>query len=102
MAQAGADAIGAIILDDGPEFQNKSKAEQLDVAIEKVQEICLSAHSVNPEVFVLTHGNPFYDVPTARASVERTDAAGYAAGSSAERTPAEQAVTQIVKEFCAI
>lgn len=102
MAEAGADTIGAIILDDGPEFQGKSKAEQLDVAIEKVQQICEAAHAVNPDALVLTHGNPFYDVPTAKASVQRTDAAGYAAGSSGERAPAERAVTAIVEAFCEI
>jgi len=48
---------------------------------------------------VLTHGNPFYDVATARASVERTPAVGYAAGSSGERRPAETAIADITRHY---
>lgn len=102
MARAGADAIGAMILDDGPEFQGITKEESLEVAIGKVQTICEAAHEVNPQAMVLTHGNPFYDVETARASVQKTDAVGYAAGSSGERVPAQKAVADITRQYCSI
>ncbi len=99
MAQIGADAIGAIILDDGPEFKGAATDEALELALEKVRQICTAAHAVNPHVMVLTHGNPFYDVATARASVERTPAVGYAAGSSGERRPAETAIADITRHY---
>lgn len=99
MAQAGADAIGAIILDDGPEFRGLTGSEALEVAVEKVRRICKAAHAVNPDTVVLTHGNPFYDVDTARASIEGTGAAGYASGSSGERLPAENAISDITRRF---
>lgn len=99
MAQAGADAIGAMILDDGPEFRGITGEQALEVALEKVRRICRAAHAVNPETMILTHGNPFYDVDTARASIERTDAVGYASGSSGERLPAETAITDITQRF---
>jgi predicted TIM-barrel enzyme len=99
MADAGADSVGAMILDDGPEFQGVSPEERLNAAVEKVQQICEAAHAVNPQVMVLSHGNPFYNAATAGASIERTDAVGYASGSSGERLPAERAITEITQSY---
>ncbi|MFY9119231.1 MAG: phosphoenolpyruvate hydrolase family protein [Syntrophomonadaceae bacterium] len=102
MAEAGADVIGAIVGVTSGGLTGAKEVMTLEKATEEVQKICLAARSVNPEVFVLTHGGPFADVPTAQYSVAHSDADGYAAGSSGERMPTEQAVIAITKEYKSI
>lgn len=102
MAEAGADVIGAIVGVTSGGLTGAKEVMTLEKATEEVQKICLAARSVNPEVFVLTHGGPFADAPTAQYSVAHSDADGYAAGSSGERMPTEQAVIAITKEYKSI
>jgi predicted TIM-barrel enzyme len=99
MAEAGADVIGAIVGVTSGGLTGAKEVMTLEKATEEVQKMCLAARSVNPEVFVLTHGGPFADVPTAQYSVANSDADGYASGSSGERLPTEQAVIAITKEY---
>ena len=58
-----------------------------------------AAHEANPDVIVLTHGGPFKDPESAEISLKNTGAVGYAAGSSGERMPTEQAVSDITRRF---
>ncbi len=102
MAEAGADVIGAIVGVTSGGLTGAKEVMTLEKATEEVQKICLAARSVNPEVFVLTHGGPFADAPTAQYSVAHSDADGYASGSSGERMPTEQAVIAITKEYKSI
>ena len=102
MAEAGADVIGAIVGVTSGGLTGAKEVMTLEKATGEVQKICLAARSVNPEVFVLTHGGPFADAPTAQYSVAHSDADGYASGSSGERMPTEQAVIAITKEYKSI
>ena len=102
MAEAGADVIGAIVGVTGGGLTGAKEVMTLEEATAEVQKMCLAARSVNPDVFVLTHGGPFADVETAQYSVANSDADGYASGSSGERTPTENAVIAITREYKAI
>ena len=99
MAEAGADAIGAIIGVTSGGLTGAKEVMTLDKATAEVQKICLAARSINPEVFILTHGGPFADVATAQFSIANSDADGYASGSSGERMPTESAIIAITKEY---
>lgn len=99
LAGAGANVIGAMILTEGPLFEGKQGEDWFDAAIDSLSAICDAAHSADPAVFVLSHGNAFHDPETARASVLRTAAAGYAAGSSGERVPAQTAISEIMRSY---
>lgn len=99
MAEAGADVVGAIVGVTSGGLTGAKEVMTLEQATEEVQKMCVAARSVNPEVFVLTHGGPFADAATAQYSVAHSDADGYASGSSGERMPTEQAVIAITKEY---
>ncbi|HWP98109.1 MAG TPA: phosphoenolpyruvate hydrolase family protein [Syntrophomonadaceae bacterium] len=99
MAQAGADVIGAIVGVTTGGMTGAKQSKSLEDATKEVQEICIAAKEVNPDVLILTHGGPFNDVLTACYSVINSDAVGYAAGSSGERLPTETAVVQITEQF---
>lgn len=99
MAEAGADVIGAIIGVTSGGLTGAKEVMTLDKATAEVQKICLAARSINPEVFILTHGGPFADVATAQFSIANSDADGYASGSSGERMPTESAIIAITKEY---
>ena len=71
----------------------------LEKAVLQVQAMVEAAKRESPEVMVLTHGGPFADVETAQFSIIHTDAVGYAAGSSGERIPTENAVVDAAKAF---
>ena len=100
MAEAGADVIGAIIGVSGG-LTGAKEVMTLEELPPRVK-MCLAARSVNPDVFVLTHGGPFADAPTAQYSIANSDADGYASGSSGERTPTENAVIAITREYKSI
>jgi predicted TIM-barrel enzyme len=102
MAEAGADVIGAIIGVTSGGLTGAKEVMTLERATAEVQKMCLAARSVNPDVFVLTHGGPFADAPTAQYSIANSDADGYASGSSGERTPTENAVIAITREYKSI
>lgn len=61
--------------------------------------MCEAAHAVRPEVLVVTHGGPFADPETAAYSIANSDAVGYAAGSSGERVPTEQAIVAVTRAY---
>lgn len=99
MAEAGADVIGAIIGVTSGGLTGAQEVMTLEKATDQVQKICQAARSINPEVFILTHGGPFADVSTAQFSIANSDAHGYASGSSGERMPTENAIIAITKEY---
>lgn len=99
MAEAGADVIGAIVGVTSGGLTGAKEVLTLESATSEVQKMCAAARSVNPEVLVLTHGGPFADVDTAQYSIVNSDADGYASGSSGERTPTENAVIAITREY---
>lgn len=99
MAEAGADVVGALLGVTTGGLSGSASAQTLESATETVQEICRAAKAVNPEVMVFTHGGPFKDPSSARYSIINSDAVGYAAGSSGERIPTEQAVVDITRSY---
>ncbi len=99
MAEAGADVLGAIVGVTAGGLTGAAKSLGLEAAAELVQEMCTAARAVRPDILVLTHGGPFKDPETAAYSLAHSDADGYAAGSSAERTPTEKAVTATTREY---
>jgi predicted TIM-barrel enzyme len=99
MAEVGADVIGAIVGVTTGGLTGAKKALSLEEAAEQVRQMVSAAKEVNPEIIVLTHGGPFKDLETAAYSIKNSGAQGYAAGSSGERLPTEQAVIALTKEY---
>jgi predicted TIM-barrel enzyme len=99
MAEAGADMIGAIVGVTAGGLTGAEKSLSLEKATDAVQAICNAAKKVNPDIMVLTHGGPFKDPESAEYSIIHTDAVGYAAGSSGERLPTENAIIEITKLY---
>ena len=54
---------------------------------------------MNPDVMVFTHGGPFKDPQTAEYSILHSEAVGYAAGSSGERLPTENAIIEVTTSY---
>ena len=102
MAAAGADVVGAMIGVTGGGMSGACSVTPLEKAVLQVQAMVEAAKRESPEVMVLTHGGPFADVETAQYSIIHTDAVGYAAGSSGERIPTENAVVDAAKAFKSI
>jgi predicted TIM-barrel enzyme len=99
MAEAGADVVGALVGVTAGGLTGAKKSLSLEEAADAAQAMCLAAKEVNPEIMVLTHGGPFKDPQTAEYSIIHTDAVGYAAGSSGERLPTEQSVTEVTRQY---
>lgn len=99
MTEAGADVLGAIVGVTAGGLTGARKALGLEEATALVQEMCVAAHAVRPDVMVLTHGGPFKDPGTAAYSIAHSDAVGYAAGSSGERMPTEVAVVEATRQY---
>ena len=99
MANVGADIIGTMIGVTAGGNIGAKKVISMDESIDRVIEMMEAAKNINKDIIFLTHGGPFKDIETARESIVRTGAHGYAAGSSGERIPTEQAVTKIVKGY---
>lgn len=99
MADAGADVIGAMVGVTAGGLTGAPGSLGLVEATTRVQEMCEAAHAVRPEVLVVTHGGPFADPETAAYSIANSDAVGYAAGSSGERVPTEQAIVAVTRAY---
>ena len=99
MAEAGADVIGAMVGVTAGGLTGAHGVIGLEEATAIVQGICEAAHAVRREVMVLTHGGPFADPETAAYSIAHSDAVGYAAGSSGERVPTEEAIIAITRAY---
>jgi predicted TIM-barrel enzyme len=99
MAGAGADVIGGMIGVTTGGMSGTAESSSLDEAVDQINAIMEAARKVNPGILVLTHGGPLNDVETARESIQRTGAHGYAAGSSGERIPTERAIVAITEAY---
>jgi predicted TIM-barrel enzyme len=102
MTEAGADVIGAMIGVTAGGLTGAAHTMGLEDATVVVGEIAAAALAARPDVFVLTHGGPFKDPETAAYSIRNSRAVGYAAGSSGERVPTEQAVIAATAAYKAI
>lgn len=99
MAEAGADVVGALVGVTTGGLSGASDSLTLENATEAVQAMCQAAKEVNPDVIVFTHGGPFKDPETAEYSILHSDAVGYAAGSSGERLPTENAIIEVTTSY---
>lgn len=102
MAAAGADVLGAIVGVTAGGLTGAAHVQSIAEATAAVQAMCGAAKEVRPDILVLSHGGPFKDPATAAYSIEHSDAVGYAAGSSGERMPTEQAVVEATRLYKAI
>ena len=99
MAEAGADVVGALVGVTAGGLSGAKDALTLEKATEAAQKMVLAAKEVNPDVMVFTHGGPFKDPQTAEYSILHSGAVGYAAGSSGERLPTENAIVEVTKSY---
>jgi predicted TIM-barrel enzyme len=102
MAAAGADVLGAIVGVTAGGLTGAAHAMTVAEATESVQAMSVAAKEVRADILVLSHGGPFKDPATAAYSIEHSDAVGYAAGSSGERMPTEQAVIEATRQYKSI
>lgn len=100
MAKAGADVIVAHMgLTTGGAI-GASTALSLYEAVAKVQEICLAAKSINPDVIVLCHGGPISTPEDAEFVLQKTKGVhGFYGASSMERLPIEVAIKEQMQKF---
>ncbi len=102
MTEAGADVIGAMVGVTAGGLTGAHGTLGLVEGTELVQAMCEAAHAVRADVMVISHGGPFKDPETAAYSIANSDAVGYAAGSSGERIPTEQAVVAATAAYKAM
>lgn len=103
MAEAGADVIVAHMgLTTGGAI-GASSALSLNKVVPKVQEICLGAKSVSPNIIVLCHGGPISSPEDAEFVLQRTKGLhGFLGASSIERLPIELAIKEQMRKFKSI
>ncbi len=99
MAAAGADVVGAIVGVTAGGTTGAPQTLSLEAATAQVQAMVVAAREENDGILVFTHGGPFKDPETARYSMANSDAVGYAAGSSGERLPTEEAVVGVTRAY---
>ena len=103
MAEAGADIIVAHLGLTTKGAIGATSALSLEQAPAKVQEICDTAKSVNPDVICLCHGGPAALPEDAEYVLQNTEGVhGFYGASSMERLPTEIAITEQMKRFKAI
>jgi len=100
MAEAGADIVVAHMGLTTKGAIGASTALSLEEAAPKVQKICDSAKSVNPDIIVLCHGGPISMPEDADYVLNNTEGVnGFYGASSMERLPTEVAIKEQVQKF---
>lgn len=103
MAEAGADVVVAHMGLTTKGAIGATTALTLEESPEKVQAICDTAKSVNPDVIILCHGGPISMPEDAEYVLHNTTGVhGFYGASSVERLPSETAITAQMKEFKSI
>ena len=103
MAEAGADIVVAHMGLTTKGSIGASTALTLEQSPAKVQEICDTAKSINPEIIVLCHGGPISMPEDAEYVMHNTKGVdGFYGASSVERLPTEVAITEQMEKFKAI
>jgi predicted TIM-barrel enzyme len=96
-ADAGVDVIGVLA---GLEKEPGEDAEtHLSRVLRFVAEVTAAARRRRPDVIVLAHGGPINNVTAAQRAILEAGVDGYATGSSGERVPAEEAITEITRSY---
>ena len=103
MAAAGADIL---IPHMGLTTKGSIGAETavtLESSAQSVQTMHDAAKRVNPDILVLCHGGPIAEPADAQYILDNTEGiVGFYGASSMERLPVEPAITNRVREFCAM
>lgn len=100
MAEAGADIVVAHMGLTTKGAIGASTALSLEEAAAKVQKICDSAKSVNPDIIVLCHGGPISMPEDADYVLNNTEGVnGFYGASSMERLPTEVAIKEQMQKF---
>ncbi|MDP6557098.1 MAG: phosphoenolpyruvate hydrolase family protein, partial [Pirellulaceae bacterium] len=103
MAAAGADIL---IPHMGLTTKGSIGAETavtLELSAQSVQAMHDAAKRVNPDILVLCHGGPIAEPADAQYILDNTEGiVGFYGASSMERLPVEPAITNRVREFCAL
>ena len=103
MAKAGADVVVAHMGLTTKGAIGATSAITLKEAPKKVQEICDTAKSVNPDIIVLCHGGPISMPDDAEYVLQNTKGVdGFYGASSMERLPVEVAIKEQMKQFKAV
>ena len=103
MAEAGADVIVAHMGLTTKGAIGASTALTLEQSPAKVQEICDTAKSINPDIIVLCHGGPISMPEDAEYVIHNTTGVdGFYGASSVERLPSEIAIREQMERFKAI
>ncbi len=103
MAEAGADVVVAHMGLTTKGAIGASTALTLEQSPAKVQEICDTAKSINPDVIVLCHGGPISMPEDAEYVIHNTKGVdGFYGASSVERLPSEVAIKEQMEKFKAI
>lgn len=99
MAEAGADMICAHVGPSKGGMAGWAVEEESDGMMEHIEEMRKAVRAINPDIFFLIHGGPFYDPDSTAVIYEKTDAEGFVAASAVERIPIENAVTGVCRGF---
>lgn len=103
MADAGADVVVAHMGLTTKGAIGASTAFTLEQCPAKVQEICDTAKSSNPDIIVLCHGGPISMPEDAEYVIHNTTGVdGFYGASSVERLPSEVAIKEQMERFKAI
>jgi Predicted TIM-barrel enzyme, possibly a dioxygenase len=99
MVEAGADIISANLgLTKGGELGAK-KVLSLEAGVRLANRIFQRVIKINPDQILIVNGGPVTSPIDLQYVYNNTEAAGYLGGSSFERLPSEQIVTDLILEF---
>lgn len=100
MIDAGVDAICIHLgLTLGGKLGPKKKILNLQAAVKLVNKIIKKANEVNPEVIKMIFGGPVNKPVDLQFIYDKTEIDGYIGGSSFERIPTEQMITEVTQSF---
>ncbi|MFV0477706.1 MAG: phosphoenolpyruvate hydrolase family protein [Parahaliea sp.] len=99
MAAAGADMICAHAGPSKGGLAGWEVEEQSEAMMAHFQNMMKAVRDINPDIFFLIHGGPFYDPESTNVIYQKTDAEGFVAASAVERIPIEKAITEVCRGF---
>ena len=100
MADIGADIVVAHMGTTVKGLVGAQTSMTLDEAVDRTGEICDAALKANPDALVMCHGGPIAEPDDAAYVTSRVSGVvGFFGASSVERLPAEEAITDRVRQF---
>jgi predicted TIM-barrel enzyme len=101
IASAGVDIIGVHVGLTGGGLIGAKSRRSIEESIQITNDLIKIAKEVRPkgDFIAITHGGPMEDVESTKKVLAATEASGYVAGSSIERTAIEQAIIKVSQEF---